>query len=99
MTIQPDQETVTVEAFIDGQHIKSLSQLAKENPANPSEIVGYFPVTTKEQAVEAIEAAAGAFKTWKQTSIDERIIRMRKAIENIRAAENDIVQLLSREHG
>lgn len=99
MTIQADQETVTVEAFINGQHVKSLSQLAKENPANPTEIVGYFPVTTKEQAVTAIEAASGAFKTWKQTSIDERITRMRKAIEKIRAAENDIVHLLSREHG
>ncbi|WP_145335052.1 aldehyde dehydrogenase family protein [Paenibacillus xylanexedens] len=99
MTIQADQETVTVEAFINGQHVKSLSQLAKENPANPAEIVGYFPVTTKEQAVIAIEAAAGVFKTWKQTSIDERITRMRKAIEKIRAAEHDIVQLLSREHG
>lgn len=99
MTIQADQETITVEAFINGQNVKSLSQLAKENPANPTEIVGYFPVTTKEQAVEAIEAAAGAFKTWKQTSIDERIMMMRKAIEKIRAAENEIVHLLSREHG
>ncbi|MEK3705509.1 aldehyde dehydrogenase family protein [Paenibacillus sp. FSL R7-0198] len=99
MTTQADQETVIVEAFINGQNVKSLSQLAKENPTNPAEIVGYFPVTTKEQAVEAIEAAAGAFKTWKQTSIDERIIMMRKAIEKIRAAENEIVHLLSREHG
>ncbi|MCP1136907.1 aldehyde dehydrogenase family protein [Paenibacillus polysaccharolyticus] len=99
MTIQADQETVTVEAFINGQHVKSLSQLAKENPANPTEIVGYFQITTKEQAVTAIEAASGAFKTWKQTSIDERITRMRKAIEKIKAAENDIVHLLSREHG
>ncbi|WP_342553521.1 aldehyde dehydrogenase family protein [Paenibacillus sp. FSL R7-0652] len=99
MTIQADQETVTVEAFINGQHVKSLSQLAKENPANPAEIVGYFPVTTKEQAVTAIEAASVAFKTWKKTSIDERITRMRKAIEKIKAAENEIVNLLSREHG
>lgn len=43
MTIQADQETVIVEAFINGQNIKSLSQLPKENPANPTEIVGYFP--------------------------------------------------------
>ncbi|WP_427180545.1 aldehyde dehydrogenase family protein [Paenibacillus sp. TC-CSREp1] len=99
MTIQADQETVIVEAFINGQHVKSLSQVAKENPANPAETVGYFPVTTKEQAASAIEAAAGAFKTWKQTSVDERIIRMRKAIEKIKAAENEIVHLLSREHG
>lgn len=85
MTIQADQETIIVEAFINGQNVKSLSQVAKENPTNPTEIVGYFPVTTKEQAVEAIEAAAGAFKTWKQTPIDERIIMMRKAIEKIRS--------------
>lgn len=52
-----------------------------------------------KQAVEAIEATAGAFNTWKQTSIDERIILTRKAIEKIKAAENKIVHLLSREHG
>lgn len=99
MTIQADKETVVVEALINGQSVKSLSQSAKENPTNPTEIVGYFPVTTREQTVTAIEAAAAAFKTWKQTSIDERITRMRKAIEKIRAAENEIVHLLSREHG
>lgn len=99
MTIQAEQATVIVEAFINGHHVPSLSQSAKENPANPAEIVGYFPVTTKEQAVEAIEAAAEAFRVWKKTPIDERITRMRKAIEKIRAAENEIVQLLSREHG
>lgn len=51
MTIQADQETIIVEAFINGQNVKSLSQVTKENPTNPAEIVGYFPVTTKEQAV------------------------------------------------
>ncbi|WP_322907120.1 aldehyde dehydrogenase family protein [Paenibacillus sp. SGZ-1009] len=102
MTIQADQDAVnviTVAALINGQNVKSLSQLAKENPANPTEIVGYFPVTTKEQAVEAIEAAAAAFQTWKKTAIADRITSMRKAIAKIRAAENEIVHLLSREHG
>ncbi|MBP1906343.1 acyl-CoA reductase-like NAD-dependent aldehyde dehydrogenase [Paenibacillus turicensis] len=99
MAIQADKDTIVVEALINGQNVKSLSQVAKENPTNPAEIVGYFPVTTKEQAVEAIEAAAEAFKAWKRTSIDERIHLMRKAIEKIKAAENDIVHLLSREHG
>lgn len=102
MTIQADQDAVnaiTIEALINGQHVKSLSQSTKENPANPTEIVGYFPVTTKEQAVEAIEAAAEAFKTWKKTDIQQRVASMRKAIEKIRAAENEIVHLLSREHG
>ncbi|MFD1884944.1 aldehyde dehydrogenase family protein [Paenibacillus wenxiniae] len=102
MTIQADQDAVnaiTVEALINGQNVPSLSQSAKENPANRAEIVGYFPVTTKEQAVEAIEAAAAAFQTWKKTDIEERITSMRKAIQKIRAAENEIVHLLSREHG
>lgn len=99
MTTQASPETITVEALINGQNVKSLSQSAKENPTHPTEIVGYFPDTTKEQAVEAIEAAAVTFKTWKKTSIEERVASMRKAIEKIRAAENEIVHLLSREHG
>ncbi len=48
MAIQADKETIIVEAFINGQNVKSLSQLARENPTNPTEIVGYFSVTTKE---------------------------------------------------
>jgi len=102
MTIQADHQAsniVTVEALINGQNVKSLSQSTKENPANPTEIVGYFPVTTKEQAAQAIEAAAEAFKTWKKTDVEQRVASMRKAIEKIRAAENEIVHLLSREHG
>ncbi len=102
MTIQADQHAVpivTVETLINGQNVTSVAQSAKENPSNPSEIVGYFPVTTKEQAVQAIEAAAAAFKTWKKTDIEERIASMRRAIEKIRAAESEIVHLLSREHG
>ncbi|GGJ16869.1 aldehyde dehydrogenase family protein [Paenibacillus hunanensis] len=102
MTIQADQHAVpivTVEALINGHNVTSVAQSAKENPSNPSEIVGYFPVTTKEQAVQAIEAAAAAFKTWKKTDIEDRIVSMRRAIEKIRAAENEIVHLLSREHG
>ncbi len=102
MTIQADQHAVpivTVEALINGEYVTSVAQSAKENPSNPSEIVGYFPVTTKEQAVQAIEAAAAAFKTWKKTDIEDRIVSMRRAIEKIRAAENEIVHLLSREHG
>ncbi|WP_411348582.1 aldehyde dehydrogenase family protein [Paenibacillus sp. WLX2291] len=102
MTIQANQDAVnaiTVEALINGQNVTSVSQSAKENPANPTEIVGYFPVTTKEQAAQAIEAAAAAFQTWKKTDIHERVTSMRQAIDKIRAAENEIVHLLSREHG
>ncbi len=79
--------------------MRSEKQFARENPANPSEIAGYAPVNTREDAVRAIEAAAEAFPEWANTPIDERVRRMERAIEKMKAATPEITRLLSREHG
>lgn len=86
-------------AIINGEQVRSEKQFARENPANPSEIAGYAPVNTREDAVRAIEAAAEAFPEWANTPIDERVRRMERAIEKMKAATPEITRLLSREHG
>lgn len=92
-------EPVVVQAIINGQKVTSDKQYARENPANTSEIVGYGPVNTREDAILAIEAAAAAFPAWATTTIDERIERMQRAIEQLKTATPELVPLLSREHG
>lgn len=99
MTSIVDKDSVVVKAIINGKNVDSASQLAKENPSNVTEIVGYYPITTKEQAVEAIQAASQAFKAWKHSSIDERISRMLNAINKIKESTSELAQLLSKEHG
>lgn len=92
-------EPVVVHALINGRQLVTEKRYGRENPANPSEIVGYGPVNTREDAVLAIDAAAAAFPAWAATPIDERIQRMQRAIEKLKAAAPELTELLSREHG
>ena len=57
---------------IGGERIKTDAKLESINPANRSEVVGRFQKATKELATRAVEAAYEAFKTWKQTTAEER---------------------------
>jgi acyl-CoA reductase-like NAD-dependent aldehyde dehydrogenase len=95
MTAQP----VVVHAIINGQEVPTQKQYPRENPANPGEIVGYGPVNTREEAILAIDAAAAAFPGWAATPIEERVARMKRAIEKLKDAVPELSTLLSREHG
>ncbi|GEO25013.1 aldehyde dehydrogenase [Alicyclobacillus acidoterrestris] len=92
-------EPITVHAIINGEKVKTEKTYARENPSNPSEVVGYGPVNTREDAIRAIEAASEAFIPWARTSIDERIERVQRAIDRLQDSADTLVQLLSREHG
>ncbi|KKB33684.1 aldehyde dehydrogenase family protein [Bacillus thermotolerans] len=93
------ENQVVIDAIINGEKIKSEKQAPRENPTRPDEIVGYAPVNTREDAIRAIDAAHEAFSSWTETSLDERIERMRRAIQKIKDQTAEIAELLSREHG
>jgi acyl-CoA reductase-like NAD-dependent aldehyde dehydrogenase len=90
---------VVVHAIINGEQALTEKQFARHNPANPDEIVGYGPVNTREEAIRAIDAAAAAFPGWAATPIEERVDRMKRAIDKLKAATPELSELLSREHG
>ncbi|WP_110926535.1 aldehyde dehydrogenase family protein [Bacillus massiliglaciei] len=90
---------VVIKAIINGEKINTEKQEPRENPARPSEIVGYAPVNTREEAIRAIDSADSVFASWSKTSIEERMERMRKAIQKIKEAAPEIAELLSKEHG
>lgn len=92
-------DPIIIDAIINGKKIKSEKQEPRENPTRPSEIVGYAPVNTREDAIRAIDAAYDAFPNWTNIQMEERINRMRKAIQKIKEATPEISQLLSNEHG
>ncbi|EPZ52701.1 MULTISPECIES: aldehyde dehydrogenase family protein [Alicyclobacillus] len=92
-------EPIVVNAIINGEAVAAEKQYPRENPTKPSEIVGYGPVNTKEDAIRAIDAAAAAFPAWAATPLEERIARMRSAIAKVKEATPEFVTLLSREHG
>ncbi|SDJ83453.1 aldehyde dehydrogenase family protein [Sediminibacillus albus] len=92
-------EQVVIDAMINGEKFKAEKQSPRENPAHPEEVVGYAPINTREDTVRAIEAAHNAFPSWAESSLDDRIRRMRSAIQNIKHRTSEIAKLLSREHG
>jgi 1-pyrroline-5-carboxylate dehydrogenase len=57
---------------IDGVKIDTEKTIRSLNPADPSQVVGETASASKEQAKDAIEAAARAFESWKRVSPEER---------------------------
>src|ERR1700751_3689417 len=57
---------------IDGRKIETEKKIQSLNPADPSQVVGLTSSASKEQANEAIEAAARAFESWKRLTLPER---------------------------
>lgn len=92
-------DPMMVHAIIDGKKVETENKLPRENPTHPDEIVGYAPINTKEEAIRAIDAAYNAFQSWAWSDVEDRIARMRRAIQKIKEATPEIAELLSREHG
>src|SRR5665213_1487180 len=57
---------------IDGRKIETAKTIRSLNPADPAEVVGLTSSASKEQAADAIAAAARAFESWKRVSPEER---------------------------
>ncbi|MGN8644604.1 aldehyde dehydrogenase family protein [Gracilibacillus sp. HCP3S3_G5_1] len=93
------ENSIVIDAIINGEKYKAEKHEPRENPTNPDEIVGYAPVNTVEDTQKAIDIAHDTFTTWRESPIDERIDRMRRAIQKIKDATSEIAKLLTREHG
>ncbi len=57
---------------IDGRKIETQKKIRSVNPGNPAEVVGETSSASRQQANDAIEAAAHAFESWKRTSAEQR---------------------------
>ncbi|GIQ70572.1 aldehyde dehydrogenase family protein [Xylanibacillus composti] len=99
MTVKHLTKPYVVHALINGKAVAADKQFSRENPTNPDEIVCYAPVNSREDAIAAIDAAYQSFAAWKLTEVGERVKRMRKAIEKLKASVGELAQLLSLEHG
>ena len=84
--------------LIDGEMVATDQTMEVLNPAN-EQVVGLVPACGKDELDRAVAAARRAFKTWKNTPVDDR----RKVIQGIAAAikENgdELFRLLTTEQG
>ena len=70
---------------IDGKRVETEKKIRSLNPADPTQLVGLTSSASKEQASEAIEAAARAFESWKRSPPEQRADSIFKAAALLRA--------------
>jgi 1-pyrroline-5-carboxylate dehydrogenase len=84
---------------IGGRKIETAKKIRSVNPSDPDQVVGLTSSASKEQAAEAIEAAARAFDSWRHLSLAERAAYLFKAAELLRARRFEYDALLVLEVG
>lgn len=84
---------------IGGRKSETEKKIRSVNPADPNEVVGLTSAASKEQANEAIEAAAQAFDSWRHRTLPERAAYIFKAAELLRSRRFDYDALLVYEVG
>jgi 1-pyrroline-5-carboxylate dehydrogenase len=57
---------------IGGKRLKTADKIRSINPAKPSQVVGVHQKASKDHVEPAVNAALAAFKSWSQTSVEER---------------------------
>ncbi len=69
---------------IGGRKVETEKKIRSINPADPQQVIGLVSSASKDQAVEAIEAAAHAFESWKRLTLADRASYLFKAAELLR---------------
>ena len=87
--------------FINGQWVASRSGrvFERRNPADQDEIVAVVPLSTREEAREAVAAAKGAFPAWRDTPAPVRGKIVARAAAILEARKEEVARLLTREEG
>ncbi len=84
--------------LINGEMIDTGEWLDVVNPAN-EEVIGQVPASGQAQLDNAVAAARAAFKTWKNTSIEERRAAIMAISGAIKENADELYRLLTSEQG
>src|SRR5690606_7908982 len=84
--------------LIDGALESSTPQLYVVNPAL-GRVFARCPAATREQLDRAVAGARSAFQGWRKTSYAERAALIRQAMEKLKAHQDELARLLTREQG
>jgi len=99
-TTQVSQQTVCPN-YVYGQWVPSRSgrTLERRNPANHQDLLGYSPLSSREEVREAIEAAERAREMWRDTPAPARGKIVMRATRLLEEQKDDVARLLTREEG
>lgn len=87
--------------YINGEWVaaKSGKTFQNQNPADTHEIVAQYPLSAREDAAAAIEAAHGAFAAWSAMTPVARGRILSKASQILESRKAELSELLTREEG
>src|SRR3989440_4176830 len=87
--------------FINGRWVESPATRTSErrNPANLEEVIGFTPLSTREEAREAVAAARAAFPAWRDTPAPVRSRVLAKAALIMEQQKEELARLMTREEG
>src|SRR6266850_2205452 len=87
--------------FIGGEWVQSAGTRRKErrNPANHDDVIGLVTLSTREEARQAVAAAAAAFPAWRATPAPVRGRIIAKAAQIMTDRQQELGRLLTREEG
>ncbi|MBC8144225.1 MAG: L-glutamate gamma-semialdehyde dehydrogenase, partial [bacterium] len=80
----------TYPLIINGKKVNTSKTVESRNPANPTEVVGSFSLAGRDEAGQAIDAAAKTFETWKNVPGAERADYLFRAAQIIRDRRYEI---------
>ncbi|MDE1869919.1 MAG: aldehyde dehydrogenase family protein [Candidatus Micrarchaeota archaeon] len=85
--------------YINGHETYSGSELLEYSPIDRTLLIGKFPKATREQAIQAINAASAAFEGWSQTDYKKRVEIFRNAAKIFSREKFLLSAILSIENG
>src|SRR5690348_6575049 len=91
----------TYRNFISGKWTESASTRTAQNinPANTDDVLGTIRQATREEARSAVEAASGAFRSWRATPAPARGRIVGKAARLLEENKEELAEILTREEG
>ncbi len=92
---------ITYQNFIAGESIAAQSgkTFQNTNPANTREVVAQYPLSAREDALAAIDAAQKAAPSWAATTPPARGRILSKASQILESRKAELAELLTREEG
>src|ERR1700690_1715887 len=91
----------TCRNFINGRWVESHSgrTMQRLNPANLDEVVAIVPLSTREEAREAVAAAKAAYPAWRDTPAPTRGRIIAKAAALMTEQKDEVARILTLEEG
>jgi 2,5-dioxopentanoate dehydrogenase len=93
--------TETYYNYIDGEWTSSTrgETFAVVNPADVTDVVGEFQLSSVEDLENAIEAASDAQESWEDRPAPDRGTYLRRSAEELTARRDELAETLTREEG